>query len=315
MRRVRVLLNGRPLSQQRGLQRQDGTQGHIQVNLPAHDVELSLIAENKHGASLPASISLRWQGDSGGFKIRPKLYILSIGVSNYQDKSLKLNYAAKDAKDFADAMRQQNHGLYRDVEVKLLQNPDRDQLLDGLDWLERQATSKDVAMLFLAGHGVNDKKGDYYFLPVNANLDKLRRTAISYFDIKSTVSNLSSKTLVFIDSCHSGNVMGKFIRRGVPDITAVINDLTSAENGVVVFASSTGKQSSYEHVRWKNGAFTEALVEGINGKADYTQDGKITINQLDLYLSERVKTLTENRQTPVTTKPHTIADYPIIWLR
>jgi hypothetical protein len=32
---------------------------------------------------------------------------------------------------------------------------------------------------------------------------------------------------------------------------------------------------------------------------------------LDLYISERVKELTNGAQTPSTTKPQTIADFPI----
>lgn len=32
---------------------------------------------------------------------------------------------------------------------------------------------------------------------------------------------------------------------------------------------------------------------------------------LDLYLSERVKELTKGEQTPTTTKPQTIQDFPI----
>ena len=80
---------------------------------------------------------------------------------------------------------------------------------------------------------------------------------------------------------------------------------------MVVFASSTGKQYSLENPEWGNGAFTKALVEGIDGAADYTQDGRITVNKLDLYLSERVKDLTGNKQTPTTTKPQTISDFPI----
>ena len=53
-----------------------------------------------------------------------------------------------------------------------------------------------------------------------------------------------------------------------------------------------------------------ALVEGISGKAAYGKDGtKITINMLDLYLSERVKELTEGLQTPTTTKPHTVPGF------
>jgi hypothetical protein len=95
------------------------------------------------------------------------------------------------------------------------------------------------------------------------------------------------------------------------DINAMVNELTSAENGAVVFASSTGKQDSLEDPLWGNGAFTKALVEALNGKAAYGGHKKITINMLDLYLSERVKELTRGQQTPTTTKPQTIQDFPI----
>ncbi|MEN8218168.1 MAG: hypothetical protein ABFS56_17715, partial [Pseudomonadota bacterium] len=59
------------------------------------------------------------------------------------------------------------------------------------------------------------------------------------------------------------------------------------------------------------GAFTEALIEGLSGQADYTKNGAITIDELDLYLSERVKALTDGSQTPTTTKPETVQDFPI----
>jgi uncharacterized caspase-like protein len=89
---------------------------------------------------------------------------------------------------------------------------------------------------------------------------------VSYLEVKKTLAALPGKTLAFIDTCHSGNVMGA--RRGAADINAVVNDLTSAENGVVVFASSTGRQFALEQDAWGNGAFTKALVEGLGGKAD-----------------------------------------------
>jgi uncharacterized caspase-like protein len=91
----------------------------------------------------------------------------------------------------------------------------------------------------------------------------------------------------------------------------VVNELSSAENGVVVFASSTGRQYSLEDKSWGNGAFTKALIEGVTGKADYTGKGRITITSLDLWLSERVQELTEGKQTPTTAKPRTIPDFPL----
>lgn len=250
-------------------------------------------------------------GKRGDFVIKPKLYILAIGVSNYRDKELELGFAAKDADDFARIMSRQKGELYRDIVIKRLtdEKATKDEILDGLDWITKETTSKDVAMVFLAGHGMNDPNGIYYFLPVNTDLDRLKRTGLAFSDIKNTVISLAGKTILFVDTCHSGNIMGS--RRAVADINALVNELASAENGAVVFSSSSGRQFSIEDASWGNGAFTRALVEGIGGKADFIGKGRITINMLDLYLSERVKELTKGRQTPTTAKPTTVADFPI----
>jgi uncharacterized caspase-like protein len=127
--------------------------------------------------------------------------------------------------------------------------------------------------------------------------------------LKQTVGALAGKTVMFVDTCHSGNVMGA--RRGPADITQVVNELASAETGAVVFASSTGRQYALEHADWGNGAFTKAIVEGLAGAADFRRTGRITVNMLDLYVSERVKELTQGQQTPATTKPATVPDFPL----
>ena len=136
------------------------------------------------------------------------------------------------------------------------------------------------------------------------------RTCVRFSDIRETVASIAGKALFFIDTCHAGSAMGK--RRGLDDLTGMVNELSSAENGAVVFAASTGRQSSMEDDRWHNGAFTKALVEGLSGKADYGGKGRITVNMLDLYLSERVKELTGGKQTPTTTKPQTVPDFPVV---
>ena len=45
------------------------------------------------------------------------------------------------------------------------------------------------------------------------------------------------------------------------------NELKAAENGIVVFTSSTGNELSQEKEEWNNGAFTKAVVEGLRGAA------------------------------------------------
>ncbi len=317
---VKALVDGRPVSVARDLKvtakaQTESDVQELRVTIPERDAEIAILAENRYSTSVPAVVRVTWAGarlgPSEAFVIQPKLYILAIGVSQYQNKNFTLGFPAKDAQDFVSVLHSQKGRLYRDVTAKILTDGEatKDDILDGLDWLRKETTSKDVAMLFLAGHGVNDTNGIYYFLPTNANPDKLLRTGVVFSDIKNTLASIAGKTLLFVDTCHSGNIMGA--RRGVADINAVVNELASAENGAVVFASSTGKQYSLEDADWGNGAFTKALVEGLSGKADYSGKGTISINMLDLYLSERVKELTGGKQTPTTTKPNTVPDFPI----
>lgn len=315
---IRALVDGRPVTGNRQLTRDDASASgmrELKVTVPERDSEVSIIAENRFAASVPATIRLKWRGTApkaDAFVIQPKLYVLAIGVSQYQNPSYSLKFADKDAQDFAAAVTIQKGLLYRDVVVKVLTNEHatKDEILDGLDWIRKETTSKDVAMVFFAGHGLNDQNGVYYFLPYNTDLEKLLRTGVPFTDIKNIVQSLAGKTLFFIDTCHSGNVLGG--RRGLADdFNGVINELASAENGAVVFAASTGNQYSLEDAKWNNGAFTKALVEGLMGRADYTGKGRITINMLDLYISERVKELTGGKQTPTTAKPNTVPDFPI----
>ena len=58
------------------------------------------------------------------------------------------------------------------MEVKILTDAQatKDAILDALEWLERQTTARDVAILYFAGHGIDDpRNGDYLFLPYEAD--------------------------------------------------------------------------------------------------------------------------------------------------
>lgn len=306
---VRVLVDGRPAGERALKPKRKAGTGEVNVSIPSSDCTVTIIAENRFSSSNPAAVRIKWEGEAG-YVIKPKLYVLAIGVSNYKDKSLQLEYAAKDARDFTNVLKKQKNKFYRDVQVKLLDDKKatKGDILDGLDWILHETTQKDVAMVFFAGHGVDDEYGNYYYLPENVDPARLRRTAVAYTDIKNAMVNIAGKAIFFIDTCHSGDVLGQ--RRGVADTNAIVNELVSAQNGVVVFTSSSGRQYSLENSSWGNGAFTKALVEGLSGKAAMNSP-KITLNMLDLYISERVKKLTDGRQTPTTAKPRTISDFPI----
>jgi hypothetical protein len=320
IKKIQAKVDGRPVEMkpvdepvaQKAKGKESGSAANVQrcsIQLPGGNCSLSLIAETQYTVSEPAMVNLRWLGKVDD--IKPKLYLLAVGVSKYKIAQLTLGFPAKDAKDMAEMFLKQKDLLYRDVEARLFTNEEATSqaVISGLEWIRRETTNRDVAIVFFSGHGVNDPNGFYYFLPHNTDLKSLMSTAVPFNQIRETVASLPGKTIFFVDSCHSGNVIGK--RKAAVDVSNVVNELASAENGAVVFASSTGNQYSLEKEEWGNGAFTKAVLKGLNGKASYKNQPKISINMLDLYISERVKELTEGQQTPTTAKPSTVPDFPI----
>ncbi|MEM8785669.1 MAG: caspase family protein, partial [Pseudomonadota bacterium] len=150
-------------------------------NIPSRDVTLSLIAQTSDGAGEPDLLQLTYTGDEQVGDQKPSLYGLIVGVSDYDVERLKLGYAAQDAKDFASVLQAQSGGLYGDVEIRLLTDKEasRSAILEGLTWLSSVTTKDDVAVLFMAGHGVTEASSRYYFLPAEADPERLRETGVT----------------------------------------------------------------------------------------------------------------------------------------
>ena len=241
---------------------------------------------------------------------RPTLYILAVGISKYGRDEYSLGFPAKDAMDFANAMRKQAGRQYDDVVTHVLTNAQgtRRAVLDCLSWISMVTGRGDVAMVFLAGHGINQDTGQYYFLGHDAQVEKLAKTGVAERDLRNSLRRIRGRTIFFIDTCYSGNVVGD-PRIGNRDLSRLADDLASSENGVVIYAGSSGRQPSLEHPEWGNGAFTKSLVEGLAGGADFYNSGRITFKGLDLYVSNAVRKLTKGRQTPVTITPIGVPDF------
>jgi WD40 repeat protein len=304
---IRVRANGQLLgltgvleSLQRG-----GNVAEIGVPVGARDNEVSVVARNRHEWSAPATVKVVLDRGGSSVSVSPAaaavLYVLAIGISNYENRDLELGYAAKDAEDFRAVIERQKGRLYRDVRVMHLEekNATATEIRKGLAWLRREVTRHDVGMLFFAGHGDEDADGRYYLLPVNVDVRDLFSTAVPASDIVQVLGTLAGKAVFFMDTCRAGRVAETRRRRGPADTHRIINELAAAENGAVVYASSTGRQSSVEDSTWRNGAFTKALVEGLGGRAADPATGKITHQMLGVYLSNRVKELTDGQQHPV----------------
>ena len=236
---------------------------------------------------------------------KPNLYILAIGISSYDDESINLKYAHTDARTVSQKFLKQKGKLYNKVEIKRLENEDAslENIRRGISWLEREATQKDLIVIFISSHGALDNKGNMYILPNDFDSNNLFATALNIRDLTEGMNGTPCKKLIFLDACHSGQSgydLLQFASIKALDLNRAVDELVNKEPGVTVMTSSSGKEFSYENPRWGHGAFSKAILEGLNGAANFNNDRIINLMELNLYVTDRVKELTGGRQHPFT---------------
>ena len=236
---------------------------------------------------------------------KPNLYILAIGVSDYQDSTIRLTYAHTDATAITQTFQQAEGRLFGRVQARLLTNAEATlgNIKRGIAWLEQQATQKDMVLIFVSSHGALDHKGNLYILPHDFSAQSLFATGLHIRDLTEGINGSPCKKLIFLDACHSGQSAFDYFELAAAkasNLNQAVEDLLRTETGVTVMTSSTGREFSYEHPDWGHGAFTKALIEGLGGQADFNGDRIVRLIELNLYVTERVKTLTQGRQHPFT---------------
>lgn len=236
---------------------------------------------------------------------KPNLYILSVGVSRYQDEGMNLKYAHIDAAAVADTFEAMEGKIFGKVITKKLLNEDATlvNIKTAIGWLEREATQKDVILIFYSSHGALDNKGNLYILPTDFSGYNLFATALNIKDLTEGMNGTPCKKLILLDACHSGQSgadLMAFATAKAADIDRAVTEITEKEPGITVMTSSSGREFSYENDEWGHGAFTKAILEAFSGDADYNNNDVVSLMELNLFVTERVKTLTAGKQHPFT---------------
>jgi carboxyl-terminal processing protease len=232
--------------------------------------------------------------------IRPRLFVLTVGVSRYKEARLSLAYAEKDAQAMAAALGAQNTSLFREVRTKVLVDEvvSRDSILESMNSFLGQAISSDVVLIFVAGHGIKRSATDtFYFLPHDANPQNMTTKGLRWSDFEEEVAALGARVknvILMLDTCHSGAL--QIGMRGIE----VTPDLSSAfqRKGTYVLAAASADEAAVEAGTWGHGAFTHAILSGLKGGADYNSDRIVDILELFHYVEASVADMTRGQQHP-----------------
>lgn len=240
--------------------------------------------------SVKSVYKVSWQGKEE----KPELYVLAVGINQYRDKSLQLNYAVPDAQAVQKKFSVQNTKLYNAVHIECLFDSDvtKKNISKKFSELSLRIKTDDVFILYVAGHGTVHKDGDYYFIPADFRYkseDEISLSGVSKTDLTKNLSLINaSKSLVILDTCNSGAFISDKGQRGMSEKTAI--DRLSRATGHATIVAAGDSQSAMEGYNG-HGLFTYVLVEGLNGKADTNKDGFITLTELSNYIDNEVPNL------------------------
>ncbi len=310
--RLNVWVNDVPLRGANGIDlRSRDTQvvdEFVEIELSAGINKIQVSALNQRGGeSLRKTYEVAYVGDAAP----PELWVVAIGVSDYRNDELDLDYAAKDARDLAAAVAEQR-GRFARVHTKVLTDADASKrgVLAARKFL-RQSSVDDQAVVFLAGHGVLDETLAFYFLPTDVKLNRLAKTGVAYEDLEGLLDGIPARErLLLMDTCHSGEVDetdaadvptlgGNQAARGLPEGVKVARDFRGLElagpspasssqldrdllkelfadlrrgSGAMVISSAGGAEYALESSEWNNGVFTLAVLETLRDGAIADED-------------------------------------------
>jgi len=223
-----------------------------------------------------------------------RLYIVAIGIRNYPNlpPEQQLNSPPIDAKSISEAFKKLQPALYKDVDVLLLTDDDGKRITS--DMVEnaileqgRKAGPLDTTIIFLAGHGVTDLKGDYHFVTADTKIKNAfgmqgglsDNTSYSWNRLHKALDATMGRRIVLVDTCQAGEVISKTNT----DITKLVKSVHDVN---AIIYTGTSRQDSGMETK-EGGVFTLSLISGINGSARY-KNNRLSFKNLKEFVDKDV---------------------------
>ncbi len=244
----------------------------------------------------------------------PSLHAIIIGTSNYSGEALDLNYAAKDALDFAKALEMVSNKYFTEdkVNIQLLSTeetdyskwPTKENIAKSFASLSKTTHPADVLVVYLSGHGINygGADGDFYYLTSEASSGELRdpalkeSVAISSAEFTEYIKSVPAlKQVMIIDACNSGQLAEDIMRARTDRPSSEIRALERLKDrtGMYVLAGSAADAVSYEASIYGQGLLTYSLLFGIKGAA-LRENKFVDVMDLFQFAANEVPKLAEN---------------------
>ena len=257
-------------------------------------------AEHEHATSNRPSLKIT-RSVKQPKKTLPRLFVLAVGISKYENDEFNLQFADNDANDFSAALKKQSGVTFSEVVTKVLTNDGAavDDIEDGFDWLVSQKPgSNDVVFVFLSGRAFYSPTDLWYFAGSDFDPERMKRTSISRSDISDILESELRKAgnvVAFLDTCRAVDSGADWPR---VHHSQQGKDVWKSTRRPVLL-SCYQQETSEVNPSTKNGYFANALVRALGTKKfDRKSDGLISFRELVSGTRKLLLTETNQSQTP-----------------
>ena len=218
-------------------------------------------------------------------------YALLIGIPNNTNNQFSnLPYINEDLSNMSTALRSSGFN------TNILQNPNQQNIMSSIRELINKANRNDRIIIYITSHGFVDDMTKQPFLVCSDCNQNPVTNCLSISEIRNLIENTKDKykhILLILDSCFSG--LG-IIEKGNISAIATI----ASKKGGHILTAGLGEQEAKMDIQLKRSIFTYYFVEGLTSKkADYTNDGIISLSEILIYTQFNVAKHTDGKQTPM----------------
>jgi uncharacterized caspase-like protein len=208
-----------------------------------------------------------------------------------------------DAKGFAKILKDPERCAYPESQVQVLtgEQANRANIINALEALASTTNTESTVLVYFSGHGyqLSGAIKSYFLMPHGYDSKDLSETAISGSEFVGLLRDIpAQKLLVLLDCCHAGGLsdLDGFQVAKAP-LPPEATKLFAKGGGKMIIGSSMPDELSFAAKPYS--VFTYALIKGLCGEGAVKKDGYVRANDLAMYASRIVPSLTSDKQHPV----------------
>lgn len=221
------------------------------------------------------------------------VYAVFVGVSEYNDPKIHLQFASKDAQDLTNTfgfsarkMFGKEHVFQYMVTtdttvahpdtangVYYMGIPNRETIKKTFETIGKKTGPNDILVIFFAGHGeMREQNKQFYFITAEATQslwnDSIEKVSMSTKELTEWIRpeiNKASRRILIFDACNSGGAISS-IKKTMEEVRDNF--------GVFILSASSSTQSAYEIADYSQGLLTYSLLKTIKQSPNILDSSK-----------------------------------------